>query len=120
MLFAFADPALTGELPPEASRRHVGRVWVDSGQMSILDAATRSAEDTQDAMLFPLFHETLVLDRGCMSRSGFGDGNYPVFATSRGDKATWLGVDFASEDDGLPTPTRQFMEQVEQKIRGVK
>lgn len=116
MLFAFADPLHTEGEASQPTRKQVGRLWVDSGQMSILDGAARSDEDTRDATQFPLFQETLVLDRGCMSRSGFGDGNYPVFAASRQGCISWIGVDFQNEADGQPTSTRRFMERVEKQI----
>ncbi len=117
LLFAFADPSLTRGAVSKPSRSQVGRLWVDSGQMSIVDGAMRADDQTRDAMLFPLFQETLVLDRGCMSRSGFGDGIYPVFATTEAGKVTWLGVDFHDEEGGDATSTRKFMEEMEKKIR---
>jgi hypothetical protein len=52
-----------------------------------------------------------------MSRSGFGDGIYPVFATTEAGKVTWLGVDFHDEEGGDATSTRKFMEEMEKKIR---
>lgn len=118
MLFAFADPSVTGGASPVPSRNQIGRLWVDSGQMTILDGAKRSDEETRDATSFPLFSETLVLDRGCLSPSGGGDGNYPVFATLHEGKAIWLGVDFFAEADGEPTSTRAFLDATAKKISG--
>jgi len=118
VLFAFADPAALGGTPPTApTQAPAGRVWVDSGNMAIVDAAVRSAPETREAMTFPLFSEDLVRDRGCQSASGGGDGVYPVFASMKDGKAVWLAVEFEHAPEGGLNPTWQFVQEMERKLR---
>lgn len=116
-LMAFADPGAGGAEGAALERLPVGRAWVDSGQMAILDGAQRTDPQTADEMLFPLFQQTLVLDRGCMSSSGGGDGDYPVLAAKRDGKAVWIAVDFEEEPGGKPTRTMEFMRATEKRIK---
>lgn len=75
----------------------VASVRVDSGQMAILDQKVRNDERYEDEMLFRTGFGT-VLDRGCTSESGFGDGTYPVSVVKDGDQAVYVDVDFRDDE----------------------
>jgi RNA polymerase-interacting CarD/CdnL/TRCF family regulator len=116
-LFAFVDPSVVKGGPAAPGIEALGRVWVDSGKMAILDEAKRAAPEVEDEMSFPLFDETLVLGSGCMSTSGEGDGTYPVLASMDQGKVTWVAVDFEDESDAGKNPSWQFLQDAQRKIR---
>ena len=68
-------------------------VRVDGGQMAILDQAVRDQERYDEEMAFRTRIGT-VLNRGCTSESGFGDGLYPVSVVMESDEAIYVHVDF--------------------------
>lgn len=73
--------------------RDVGRVVVEGGAMTILDAAVRDDPAFIDEIMFPLFTDGLILDRGCHCRTG-GDGVFPVRGTFEGNALVFAAVRF--------------------------
>ncbi|MEZ4361505.1 MAG: CarD family transcriptional regulator [Kofleriaceae bacterium] len=89
-------PSLFRKDPLTALRKKanvVSNVRVDGGQMAVLDQAVRNEERFEDELSFRTRYGT-VLNRGCTSKSGFGDGTYPVSVVREGEQAVYVQVDF--------------------------
>ncbi len=71
----------------------VAQVRVEGGQIAILDQAIRDDERFEDELFFRTRFGT-VLNRGCTSDSGLGDGVYPVSVLLERGQAIYVHVDF--------------------------
>ena len=75
----------------------VAKLWVDSGQMSVVDAQIRDDAAYDDARLFGADDLGVIGGRGCKVTSGAGDGTYTTRVISRDSKAIYIHVDFTGE-----------------------
>jgi hypothetical protein len=73
------------------------RLWVDSGEMSVIDSAVRDDVAYDDARLFGADDLGIIRGRGCKVRSGSGDGTYTTRVLARDGKAIYVHVDFTGE-----------------------
>jgi hypothetical protein len=88
----------------------VAKLWVDSGQMSVVDAAIRDDAAYDDARLFGADDLGVIAGRGCKVTSGGGDGTYTTRVLSRDGKAIYVHVDFTGE-------SRDFLKDARSKLK---
>jgi hypothetical protein len=88
----------------------VGKLWVDSGQMSVVDAAIRDDASYDDARLFGADDGGIIRDRGCKVPSGGGDGTYVAHTVSHDGKAIYIHVDFRGD-------SRDFLQDARKKLK---
>jgi hypothetical protein len=86
------------------------KLWVDSGEMSIIDSAVRDDVAYDDARLFGGDDFGVIRGRGCKVRSGAGDGTYTTRVLARDGKAIYVHVDFTGE-------SRDFMKDARAKLK---
>lgn len=60
--------------------------------MAVLDPAVRKRGAVEDELGFRMRYGT-VLDRGCTTEAGLGDGTYPVAVVMEGDQAVYVQID---------------------------
>ena len=77
--------------------RPVAKLWVDSGQMSVVDATIRDDAAYDDARLFGADDLGIIGGRGCKVPSGGGDGTYTTRVIERDGMAVYVHVDFTGE-----------------------
>jgi hypothetical protein len=90
--------------------RTVAKLWVDSGQMAVVDAAIRDDASYDDARLFGADDHGIIGGRGCKVLSGGGDGTYTTRVIERDGKAVYVHVDFTGE-------TRDFLIRARDQIK---
>ncbi len=73
----------------------VGKLWVDSGQMSVLDAAIRDDNAYDDALFFGADDNGIIGDRGAMTAAFGGDGTFGVRACRENGLAALMIVEFS-------------------------
>jgi hypothetical protein len=85
-------------------------LWVDSGQIAVVDAAIRDDAAYDDARLFGADDGGIIGGRGCMVQSGAGDGTYTTRVLARDGAAIYVHVDFTGA-------SRDFRRQARERIR---
>ena len=88
----------------------VAKLWVDSGQMAVVDAAIRDDAAYEDARLFGADDHGVIGGRGCEVSSGAGDGTYTTRVLARDGKAIYIHVDFTGE-------SRDFLKDAKAKLK---
>jgi hypothetical protein len=88
----------------------VAKLWVDSGRMSVVDAAIRDAAAYDDARLFGADDFGVIGGRGCTVTSGAGDGTYTTRVIADSGKAIFIHVDFTGK-------SRDFLKDARSKLK---
>ena len=94
---AETKPSLFRREPLTALRKKasiVSNVRVNGGHLVILDQVVRDEERFADELSFRTRYG-IVLNRGCTTESGLGDGTYPLSVVMEREQAVYLQVNFS-------------------------